>query len=68
MMKYLSDKRTWLVIALNLLNVVVIWMLHNWPLTAAAKWVLTIFALCNAFLGTWLLYKIIKEPVRADKN
>lgn len=68
MMKYLSDKRTWLVIALNVLNAVVIWMLHNWPLDTAGKWVLVVFGLSNALLGTWLMVKIIKEPPQSKHD
>ena len=68
MMKYLSDKRTWVVVGLNALNAVVIWMLYNWPLTTAGKWVLTVCALANAFLGTWLIYKIAKDPTQPKRN
>jgi hypothetical protein len=68
MLKYLSDQRLWLVVALNLLNGVLIWVLHNWSLALLGQFVLTMFALCNAALGTWLLYKVVKKPLKRDAD
>jgi hypothetical protein len=53
----------WLMLTLNVLSPALAWVVHNRPLNAWATVLLTCFALGNALLGTFLLWRLLRnEP------
>jgi uncharacterized membrane protein len=55
----------WLMLALNALSPALAWVVHNRPLNAWATVLLTGFALGNAILGTFLLWRLLREEPAA---
>ena len=51
----------WLMITLNALSPALAWVVNNRPLNTWATVVLTCFALGNAVLGTFLLWRLLRE-------
>ena len=49
-------------LSLNVLSMVIGWLLHHRPLNTLGMLVLGGFALSNAILGTWLAWRLVKEP------
>jgi len=56
----------WLMLMLNALSPTLAWVVHNRPLNAWATVLLTCFALGNAFLGTFLLWRLLREEPPAS--
>ena len=52
----------WIMLSLNALSMVIGWLLHHRPLSTLGMLVLGGFALSNAILGTWLAWRLVKEP------
>jgi len=52
----------WIMLSLNALSMVIGWLLHHRPLNNLGMLVLGGFALSNAILGTWLAWRLVKEP------
>ncbi|WP_074575745.1 hypothetical protein [Polaromonas sp. JS666] len=55
----------WLMLTLNGLSPLLAWVVHNHPLTAWATLLLTGFALGNAILGTFLLWRLLRDEPAA---
>ncbi|WP_411878233.1 hypothetical protein [Polaromonas sp. YR568] len=55
----------WLMLTLNALSPALAWVVNNRPLNAWATVVLTCFALGNAVLGTFLLWRLLREEPAA---
>jgi hypothetical protein len=51
----------WLMLTLNSLSPLLAWVVHNRPLNALATVLLTGFALGNAVLGTFLLWRLLRD-------
>jgi hypothetical protein len=62
----------WLMLTLNSLSPLLAWVVHNRPLNAWATLLLTGFAVGNAILGTFLLWRLLRDepaaPARNDKT
>jgi 4-hydroxybenzoate polyprenyltransferase len=58
----------WIMVALNALSAALAWIVQNRPLNAFATIVVGIFALSNALIGTWLLWRLLKDDPQAAKN
>jgi hypothetical protein len=57
----------WLMLVLNGLSPLLSWVVHNRPLNAAAALLLTCFAIGNAVLGMWLVWRLLQdEPAGAQ--
>jgi uncharacterized membrane protein HdeD (DUF308 family) len=52
----------WIMLSLNALSMVIGWLLHHRPLNTLGMLVLGGFALSNAILGTWLAWRLVKQP------
>ena len=52
----------WIMLSLNALSMVIGWLLHHRPLNTFGMLVLGGFALSNAILGTWLAWRLVKQP------
>ena len=52
----------WIMLSLNALSMVIGWLLQHRPLNTLGMLVLGGFALSNAILGTWLAWRLVKEP------
>ena len=51
----------WIMLVLNALSAVLGWITHTYPLGMLASLLVMGFALGNAFLGTWLAWRLIKS-------
>lgn len=51
----------WMMMALNVLSAALAWVVHNRQLNTFAMLVVGSFALLNALLGTWLLWRLLRE-------
>ena len=51
----------WLMLALNALSAALAWIVQNRPLNTVAMVVVSVFALCNALVGTWLLWRLVRD-------
>lgn len=52
----------WIMLSLNALSMVIGWLLQHRPLNTLGMLVLGGFALSNAILGTWLAWRLVKQP------
>ena len=52
----------WIMLSLNALSMVIGWLLNHRPLNTLGMLVLGGFALSNAILGTWLAWRLVKQP------
>jgi hypothetical protein len=50
----------WMMVALNALSTLLMWIVQNRPLSTLGMLVVSGFALCNALLGTWLAWRLVK--------
>ena len=55
----------WLMLALNSLSTLLAWVVHNRSLNAWAALLLTCFAVGNAILGTFLLWRLLRDEPAA---
>ncbi|MES2508472.1 MAG: hypothetical protein V4625_01015 [Pseudomonadota bacterium] len=51
----------WLMVVLNLLSAVLAWITHNLALGVAASLLVTGFAIGNALLGAWLMWRLVNS-------
>ena len=51
----------WLMLALNGLSYSLAWVVQNRPLNTTGMLLIGGFALINAVLGTWLLWRLVKD-------
>jgi hypothetical protein len=62
----------WLMLTLNALSPALAWVVNNRPLNAWATVLLTCFALGNAVIGTFLLWRLLRQepaaPAQGDAN
>lgn len=59
----------WLMLVLNGLSPLLAWVVHNRPLNAWATVLVTCFALGNAVIGTFLLWRLLRnEPAMPAQN
>ncbi len=59
----------WMMLALNALSAALAWIVQNRPLNTLAMIVVGGFALSNALLGTWLMWRLVRdEPQTLESN
>lgn len=59
----------WMMLALNALSAALAWIVQNRPLNTFAIIVVGGFALSNALLGTWLMWRLVRdEPQTPESN
>ncbi|WP_188709598.1 hypothetical protein [Polaromonas eurypsychrophila] len=58
----------WIMLALNALSAALAWIVQNRPLNTVAMIVVAMFALCNALMGTWLIWRLLRDPPEAPKS
>jgi hypothetical protein len=51
----------WMMVTLNVLSTFLMWIVHNRPLSTFGMLVVGGFALCNALLGTWLAWRLVRD-------
>lgn len=51
----------WMMLTLNVLSAVLGWITHTYPLGVAASLMVAGFAIGNAVLGTWLVWRLLKS-------
>jgi hypothetical protein len=51
----------WMMVTLNVLSTLLMWIVHNRPLSTFGMLVVGGFALCNALLGTWLAWRLVRD-------
>jgi hypothetical protein len=51
----------WMMVMLNVLSTFLMWIVHNRPLSTFGMLVVGGFALCNALLGTWLAWRLVRD-------
>lgn len=55
----------WLAVLLNALSAALAWIVQNRPLNGWATLVVGGFAIGNALIGTWLIWRLLRdEPVK----
>lgn len=52
----------WLMLALNALSYALAWIVQNRPLNTLGLLLVGGFALANAALGAWLLWRLVRDP------
>jgi hypothetical protein len=57
----------WMVTALHALTMMLAWMLHNRPLSTFGTLLIGSFALCNAVLGIWLTWRMLRDDSVQNK-
>ena len=58
----------WMMLVLNLLSAALAWIVHNRPLNTLAMIIVGVFALCNALIGTWLLWRLLRDEPAPPQN
>lgn len=56
----------WMMLALNALSAALAWIVQNRPLPAWAMGVVGGFALANALIGSWLIWRLLRDEPAAD--
>jgi hypothetical protein len=51
----------WMMLMLNLLSAALAWIVHNRPLNTPAMVIVGMFALGNALIGTWLMWRLVRD-------
>ena len=51
----------WMMMALNALSSLLVWLVHNRPLSTVAVVIVMVFAIGNALLGTWLAWRLVHD-------
>ena len=52
----------WIMLAVNALSPALAWIVRNRPLNTWAMLVVSIFAVGNALIGTWLVVRLLRTP------
>ena len=55
-----------MMLALNALSAVLAWLVQYRPLDAWASGVVLIFALGNALIGSWLMWRLLRDEPPSD--
>ena len=58
----------WMAIALNALSAMLAWIVQNRELHALATLVVGGFALANALIGSWLVWRLLRDPPAEPKS
>lgn len=59
----------WMAMALNGLSAALAWIVHHRPLDAWASLIVGGFALSNALIGSWLVWRLLRdEPPPKQPN
>jgi hypothetical protein len=58
----------WMAIALNALSAMLAWIVQNRELHAWATLVVGGFALANALIGSWLVWRLLRDPPAEPKS
>ena len=58
----------WMMLALNALSAALAWIVHNRPLNTFAMIVVAVFALSNALIGTWLMWRLVRDEPQASRS
>jgi len=58
----------WMMLALNALSAALAWIVHNRPLNTFAMIVVAVFALSNALIGTWLMWRLVRDEPEPPKH
>lgn len=56
----------WMMLVLNLLSAALAWIVQNRPLNTLATVVVGVFALSNALIGTWLMWRLLRDEPPAN--
>ncbi|MGA8515559.1 MAG: hypothetical protein WB821_12420 [Burkholderiaceae bacterium] len=51
----------WMVLALNGLSTMLVWIMHHRSLSTFGILLVAGFALCNAVLGAWLTWRLVRD-------
>ena len=51
----------WMMVALNALSAALAWIVQNRSLNTMAMVIVAVFAICNAVIGTWLLWRLLRD-------
>ena len=51
----------WMMLALNALSAALAWIVQNRPLNTLAMIIVGVFAICNALIGTWLMWRLVRD-------
>ncbi len=57
----------WMMLAINALSTALAWIVHNRPLNTLAMVIVGVFALSNALIGTWLMWRLVRDEPAAPK-
>jgi hypothetical protein len=57
----------WMMLALNALSTALAWIVHNRPLNTLAMVIVGVFALSNALIGTWLMWRLVRDDPEGPK-
>jgi hypothetical protein len=58
----------WLMLVLNAMSVALVWIVHHRALDAWATLLVGGFALCNALIGSWLIWRLLRDEAGADSS
>lgn len=58
----------WFMLALNVLSYGLSWIVHNRALNTLGMWVVGGFALVNAVVGMWLMWKLMQTAVEPNSE
>jgi len=59
----------WLMLLLNALSAALAWVVQNRPLNGWASLVVGVFAVGNALIGSWLIWRLLRdEPPSGRAN
>lgn len=57
----------WLMLMLNLLSAALAWLVQYRPLDGWASGMVAIFAIGNALIGAWLMWRLLRDEPPSDK-
>ncbi|WP_296923063.1 hypothetical protein [Polaromonas sp.] len=58
----------WMMVALNSLSAALAWIVQNRPLNTLAMVIVGVFAVCNALIGTWLMWRLVRDKSPVSSN
>jgi hypothetical protein len=56
----------WIMLAVNALSPALAWIVRNRSLNSTAMVIVTVFAVGNALIGTWLIVRLLRTPPGQD--
>ena len=51
----------WMMLILNALSMALAWLVHHRPLNTLGMLVVGFFALANALIGSWLVWRLLRD-------